>query len=138
MAQCRRKRISHVRLCSPDLDKFVQVQCRQLLPLRPGQSNPVVDFVDVKGVWAGVETLRGTTRFNRVNVGASGLVRDATHLFNIRYDPDLVTLEREKHFIRFDSRLFKVLEVNRNNEDPYFLIIQCVERGDEAADAAEA
>jgi head-tail adaptor len=133
MGRCRRKRFDEVKICSHDLDKFIRIEARTLAPVKVGQTNPGVTFTLVKEVWSACTTLRGTRRYQGTNIR-----EEATHLWHVRYDPDLLALEHGDNFVRFESRQFKVLEVTQNDEDRYFLIIQATERGFEDRDAADA
>jgi hypothetical protein len=69
--------------------------------------------------------------FNGVNTESR-----PTHIFTIRKNP--VELERGNVFIVYDGRYFRVMGRTINNEDPYFIDIQTVERGITSLSSNEA
>lgn len=133
MGSCNRKSFKRNKICIKDFDKRIDIVSRTLLPVKPGESNPRVDFPVLKSVWSALMTVEGTRRFQGVAIDDR-----TTHLWHVRYDPDVLGLETNNHFVRFEARLFKILRVNHDNEDREFLIIQSTERGDDVRDAADA
>jgi head-tail adaptor len=131
---CSVKRIKHTRICAADLREQIDIVRRVLTGITPGDlgASPVEFEPVASGRWAGIETVQGTSRFSGVNINPK-----ATHLFYIRYDPDLsIQIESGNNFVRFEGRNMRVLEVTLFNEQKEFTIIQCTERGEGAASQA--
>lgn len=133
MSKCKIKNLDRVKLCTGDLNNRISIEERVLTPPVLGESSPVETFTVIKSVWAGVQTSRGTRRFYGVNIEAS-----ATHLFYIRYNPELPLLDGDNYFIHYKSRYFRILRVTDNDEEEYFVILQCVERGEDDKTASTA
>lgn len=133
MGKCKIKNLDRVKLCSGDLSNRISIEERQLTPPVLGESSPIETFIVIKSVWAGVQTVRGTRRFYGVNIENA-----ATHLFFIRNNPELPLLDGDNYFVLFKNRYFRILRVTDNDEEEYFTILQCVERGEESKTASTA
>lgn len=133
MARCTIKNLGTVKLCSGDLNHWISIQERVLTPPALGESTPIETFTEIKPVWAGVQTTRGTRRFYGINIESN-----ATHLFIIRYNPELPLLDGDNYFINYKNRYFRILRVTDNDEEEYFSILQCVERGQDDKTASTA
>lgn len=133
MVKCNYKRIPRRKLCTGDLRYRITLEERTLTPPLVGQDVPTETFTVLKSLWSGVETVRGTRRFFGVNIEKS-----ATHLFPIRYNPELPLLDGDNFFVHFKDRYFRILRVTNDNEEEYFHILQCAERGEDDKAAARA
>jgi head-tail adaptor len=87
-------------------------------------TTPPLTLTSLKFVWAGLNTVSGTARFDGVNVEDR-----PTHIFTARYDDEIMALEEGNNFIRFKSRLFRILDAKINDEDDIFIDIVTTERG---------
>lgn len=129
---CNKFRSKSRKLCSGDLKDLIEIQQRVLKPPQPGQMSGTEIFTTIKSVWAFANTVRGTSRFASVNID-----ENATHLWYIRYDPDL-DIETKNNFILYESRRFSIIDVTNDDENDNFLIIQTRETGDDDKEAASA
>lgn len=133
MVVCKSRRIPLTKVCAGDLTDPIQIVRRDLTPPALGQGKPSETFSVISSPWAGVETVRGTRRFFGINIEKS-----ATHLFIIRYNPELPLLDSDNYFVNFKARYFRIVRVTNNDEEDWFMILQCAERGEDNKEASEA
>lgn len=128
MGVCQTKRIKKTKLCTGDLDKWIDIQTRTEGTTQPGESTPTEGFISVKEVFAGIETPglsnSGVRYFNGVTIDP-----DTTHIFLIYFDPELERLEAGNHFILYDDYRYRILSIQNNNESDQYLNIQASNRG---------
>ncbi len=135
MPVCKRKRVTRYQYCSGDLDKYVLIQERRDLPPAWGELEPVVQFTELKNVWAALENtsaaIKGIAEFSDVNI------EDVpTHVLSVRYDPDLSEIESGNHFALWEGRRFRILNRKDVNEIKTILEFNVRETGDSDALAA--
>lgn len=130
----RHRRFNRTKACAGDLRHVITIQSRTLPPASFDASDqPEPVFTSVRDVYAGVETVQGTRRWNGTNID-----KRTTHLFFVRRDPAIENIDTGNNFIMFDSRRFRIFAITREAEDPYLLRIQAAERGDATVQAANA
>lgn len=135
MPRCAKKRFPRTKLCARDLRHRIDIVSRVEETPIPGSLDYQHSFPAVKSnLAAAIKTQVGTPRFSGVNIDEER----ATHLFYVRRRTEVDRLETQNHMVRFDSRFFKILRAMINDEDPYFIVIRCIERGDVAQEASEA
>lgn len=123
---CAKKKIKETKLCIGDLNSLIQIQERRLPQITDVEdSEPSFIFTTILSTWSAVETVRGTSRFSNVNI--EGLT---THLFWIRYNPNLSIPENGNTFVLFKSRYFRIIRVTNSNEQDEWLMIEASDRGD--------
>jgi hypothetical protein len=134
---CSKKRFNKTKICSGDLRHRIQVLNRILGTPGPDDTVPPITLSLIKEPSCGIKTKSGTPRHDGVNIND---VR--THVFTTRTDAVLNFLDEGDTFIRLTrlgvSRLFRILNIKINDEDPYFLEFSATERGIEPALAALA
>ena len=130
---CIKKTIPTVKICTSDLRHRITIQTRSLGANKVGEFNPSEVFTTLSSQWAGVETPNGTSKFLGVNIDKS-----TTHIFIVRYNSTISSLEVANNFILFGTRRMRILSVKNMNEDNIFLAIECNERGLSSKDATEA
>ncbi|MCP4489032.1 MAG: head-tail adaptor protein [Gammaproteobacteria bacterium] len=133
MPKCVKLRKTRRSLCSGDLNLLIEIQTREFLPPAPGSNIGQEVFTTLKRVWSFAMTVKGTSRFSQVNIHDS-----ATHLWYVRYDPDIEFIEVNNNFILYDDRRFDIIEVTNDGEDRNILIIQASETGDSTKEASDA
>jgi len=137
MSNCEIKRIKKTKLCTDDLPYLVDIQTRALGVTTVGLSNPVMTLTTVRQQWCGIETVRGVgqgvARFSKVNI-----LDGATHIFWCDWDSAFPDVENRNHFIKHDSKYYKVLKVDNVNERNETIAIQTTERGETSEEASEA
>ena len=132
MAICSRKRFPREKLCTGDLDKLLDIYERRVVPTLIGNSEPNIELSLVIQLWCAIETPRGTSYFNDVNTEEV-----PTHIFYILNNPELPNIETSNHFVLFDSRWFRILDVRNMDEDSYYQVIRTVETGEMTEAASE-
>ncbi len=124
MTICKRVNITKKKVCIGDLKKKVKVQVRSIV------AGDGVDYsqniVDLKEVWAAIQTSRGSEIFDGTNI-----IGVATHFFYIRKINN-VTFE---NFVEYNSKKYRILDVQNLDEDDLFLVLRCTERGDQTKDS---
>lgn len=135
---CTTKRFKKTKICSGDLRHRADILSRALGTPGPDDEVPPIALTPIKSASpCGVETKKGSARHDGVNT------EDVqTHVFTFRRDPAIASLDEGNTFLRLTqlgvSRLFRVLNIKINDEDPYFLEFSATERGIEPALAALA
>ena len=135
MAICRPKRFPKDKICTADLRHKVFIKLRQQRATKLGEQEAEEVFTTIASPFAAITTLRGTQRFNGINIDDR-----ATHLFNFRYSSFLNDLDVEhgNHFIEFKNKNYRILEITNQNENNLILFFQTTERGDEDLKASDA
>jgi hypothetical protein len=133
MTICNKKRFKKTQLCRGDLRHRIQIVSRALQPANYNQTEPQELITVLYTVSAGIETLRGTSKFDGVNID-----QKATHLFYIIYSSRYENLEHGNNFVKHRGKLYRLLNTTEFNEDRQFFILQCTERGDETLEANQA
>lgn len=129
---CAKKKIKDVKLCIGDLNSLIQIQERRLPEITDiDDPEPSFVFTTILSTWSAVETIRGTSRFSNVNIEDS-----TTHLFWIRYNPNLSIPENGNTFILFKGRYFRIIRVTNSNEQDEWVMIEASDRGDITEQAA--
>lgn len=130
---CSTRRYKKTGLCAGDLDKDINIETRTLGTPGPNDTVPPLVLTVLKMVWAGVKTVKGTARFDGVNIEDR-----PTHIWGTRYDPDIMSLETANNFVQFRGRLFRIVNVKINDEDEMIIDIETTERGIDTQLAARA
>lgn len=137
MAICKTKRFKKTRLCTADLRHWIQLVLREQQPNDLNQTEMTETFTNLYTIFAAVETVSGTMRFNSI-----GIDEKTTHFFYIRYsvfsNNFLDKIEKGNHFIRYNNKYYQILRAENQNEDGLIIVIQAVERGDESKEASQA
>lgn len=132
MVICKKKRFTRIELCASDLRHKIAIQTRSLGGVSFGQTSPGETFATVFSPWAAIETINGFKKFAGINIDER-----ATDVFYIRFSSAVAALEVGNHFILFDDKRFRILEVTDLNRDKRTLAIQCTDRGEKGLDASE-
>ena len=127
-----------VKICAGDLNKQISVLRRTLQPPRMGLSASESTFETIETPWSKIVTVRGSRRYNGVNIDKS-----TTHLFECRYQPELMMLDGDGEiFISLENvnitNYYKVLEITNVDEQNVKLIFQCTNRGDSEKEGSNA
>lgn len=133
MAICKKKRFTRTQLCAGDLRHKIAIQTRSLGGVSFGQTSPRETFTTIFSPWAAIETISGFRKFSGINID-----ENATDVFYILFSSAVAALEVGNHFILFDDKRFRILEVTDLNRDKRTLAIQCSDRGDDGLEASEA
>lgn len=133
MAVCERKRSPRRKICGGDLRNVIEIQERAIGTPAPGNVDAPITFTTVATDRASIETTRGTRRFSGVNIDPN-----TTHIFTTRRNPNASLEAAGNQFVLFEGRRFRIIRLTIDNEDPYFMMYECTERGDETAAASEA
>lgn len=124
MTVCKRINITKKKICIGDLKKRVIVQTRAIVPPEGVDYSQLI--TDLKTVWAAIQTSKGSEIFDGTNV-----IGVATHFFYIR-KIDNVTFE---NFVEYNSKEYRILDVQNVDEDDLFLLLRCTERGIKTKDS---
>ena len=134
---CTTKRFNKTQLCAGDLDKEIEFMTRTLGSPGLNDTVPPITLTLLKLVFCGVTTVKGSSKFSGVNIEDR-----PTHIFTVRHDPAILNLETANNFVRFNNtfniRLFRIVDVEINDEDQFYLDVLCTERGVETNLAALA
>lgn len=125
---CKTKRFAKTQLCAGDLDKEIEFMTRDLTAPEIDDTVPPLSLALIKLVFCGITTVNGTARFAKVNIDER-----PTHIFTVRHDPEILNIETGNTFVRFNNtfntRLFRIIDIEINNEDEFYLDVLCTERG---------
>lgn len=124
MSICKRVNITKKKVCIGDMTKKIKVQTRSIVA--PDNVDYSQDIKDFKEVWAAIQTSKGSEIFDGTNI-----IGVATHFFYIRRI-DGVTFE---NFVEYNSKKYKILDVQNLDEDDLFMVLRCTERGDQTKDS---
>lgn len=135
MSECTYKRTKRIKICTGDLIEYIGIYERSLQPTTIGQLITEEQFTLTKNIWSAIETVKGTRRFNQVDIDSK-----ATHLFIARFDQDftLLNYDSDNYFINFNERYFRIISVKNNNEQDFFSVFQTIERGSDTKEATRA
>ena len=137
MATCKTRRFPREKICAGDLRHRISIEKRTHLEPEPGQSVGVNSFQVIKRTYSGIKTLTGlfggTARFDGVNVEDR-----PTHMFTVRKDNSILLPELSNYFVRYNSRLFRILRAAIKDEDTNLIDISATERGVDSQEANEA
>ena len=127
-----------VKICASELNKQISVLKRTLVSAKMGETTASSSFETIETPWAKVITLRGSKRYGGVTIDEK-----ATHLFECRYQPELILLDGDgNHFISLENppitKYYKIIEITNVDEQNVKLIFQCTERGDMTKEASNA
>ena len=126
---CKTIRSVHRRLCVGDLEHLVTILDRNIVPPKSNSANFDMNFENAGNgpVWASIKTVKGVKMFDSTDVEQT-----VTHVFGFYWD-DIEASEAEiDSFLYFDSRYFKILDIDSLDERKEWGLISCVERGSEA------
>jgi len=138
MAICKKLNLVRTQICTGDLDKYIGIYLRTLLPAEAGSGGePIESFTLIKNVWAGIETPSPLERFNGITIN-DRISNLTTHVFYIYYDSSLPDLETGNHFVKWNDDNFRILSVKNNDEQDQFIMIFATNRGDDDLEASEA
>jgi hypothetical protein len=126
-------RIKKKRLCAGDLRNLVQVLSRDQVVGSFDSVEPEEIFVEIAKSWMAIKTVAGKSIVSGIQV-----LDDATHMFFCRYTPALSEMDITKTFFLWSGKYYRVLKLDKINEDNLALAIQCALRGDSTKAAAEA
>ncbi len=137
MASCERKRFSKKKICVGDLRHVIVIQSRSLSDAKIGDNEPEEIFATVLKTRAGIRTLEGMFSGAAVFQGLN--IEDRpTHTFTVVRGKITEAVETGNNFIFYDQRRFRIVRRTLSNEDPYYVDIQCQERGSFRKSASEA
>lgn len=119
---CKRISLTKKKVCIGDLKKRIKVQIRSIVPPE-GSVDYSQNTIDLKEVWAAIQTSKGSEIFDGTNV-----IGVATHFFYIR-KIDSVTFE---NFIEYNDKKYRILDAQNIDEDNSFMLLRCTERGDKS------
>lgn len=107
------------RVCVGKMDQFVQAYSRKITPAEISHTQ---DLKPAFNFWAMIETRRGTSRFDGVNVerGAD------TTVFRTHYGVKFA----KKQILKFNNKYFEVDRIENLNEENRFLEVTAIELGD--------
>jgi len=119
---CTTKKNTNLQICSGDLNKRITIFNRTIQP-PSGQS---VDYTEIFSiptqVWAMIETIKGIQIFDGTNI-----ISLSTHRFTIRYQKSLdVDIQK---WVQYASKRYKIIDVQNQNEQNKFIIINATLRG---------
>ncbi len=120
---CEKIDLKNKKICIGDLNKKIDIELMTITPLATADFTET--FVDIATVWAGIQTIKGVEIFDGTNV-----LGVATHNFYIKYRAGI---ERD-NFIDYNSKRYRVLDIENQNENNEFLILRCEERGDKTTE----
>ena len=116
---CRKRITKKASLvCTGDLNSLIKIIDRKITPDTISFTMNLSDYVEA---WSSIETRRGSTRFDGVNVN-----REAdTTIFRIRYGYDVA----KKQLIDWNGTYFEIDRIEDLNGERRFLELSCVETG---------
>lgn len=124
MPNCVKIKPKPYKVCTGDLNKRVTLYVRNITDPQGGSVDYGETFLTPVVVWAMVDTLtKGLQIFDGTNV-----IGEATHLFYIRYLPS-ITFEL---YLDYNSRRFRIIDVQNIGERDETIVLRCTERGDVA------
>jgi len=139
MATCKTRRFPREKVCAGDLRHRITIEQRTHVEPQPGLNTGVgsMQYQIIKRCYAGIKTLSGmfsgTARFDGTNIEDR-----PTHTFTIRRDPNFSLIEASNYFIRYNSRLFRILRAAIKDEDNNIVDISATERGVDTQEANQA
>lgn len=115
-------------VCLGDLRNRVDIQTRTIRPPTGDGVDLGETFTTARSVFALIETTRGQEMFD-----GTELRRAYSHIFYIKYIPNTVLTDgtrlTEQEWVKFEGRLFNIVDVEDVDERHEFLILRCAERG---------
>ena len=127
MAVCKKIRKINRQVCIGGMNKRIEIQARAITPPDFDVTTDYdEEFTEVRTVWSNVVTVTGVQLFD-----GTGIVRNITHFFYIRYFPN-VTFE---NWILFDSEYYDIIDVEDLDHDKRFYRIRASKRGISTNDA---
>ncbi len=134
---CPRKRFQQTKICIGDLRNFITVQLRSQSAAGFDDNEPTEVFTAIGTTFAGIKTSSGFAVSTALFAGV-GIDNVGTHTFTVSYSPLYNSVEKGNNFILFDSRRFKILRREINDENKQFINLFCNERGSVDQSASEA
>ena len=113
------------KICISDLNKRADIVKRILQGAKIGEKKPSINFSLVFPAFFKVDTVRGTRRFNGVNIE-----KNTTHIFTTRFDPSIVDIDDDgEHFMLMDDKYYKILRSHNVDESNFWMMYECTNRG---------
>jgi hypothetical protein len=122
------------RFCISSFRKKCTLEKRTLGAPKTGQTQVTMSFTIIHTAYYNITTLKGTGRIGGVNIDKA-----ATHFFMTPWRSSLNSLDGEgEHFIRYNSKLYRVLEITNINEYNTYMLFQVEERGLDSSEESDA
>lgn len=132
-------RIKKKRLCAGDLRHLVQVMSRDQVIGSFDSVEPEEIFTEVAKSWMAIKSIGASRQSGgRAIVSGIQILDGTTHMFFCRYTPALSEMDITKTFFLLSGEYYRVLKLDKINEDNLTLAIQCALRGDSTKAASEA
>lgn len=120
--------------CVSSFNKKCTLEKRTLVAPKAGQTQVSTSFVIVQTAYYNITTLRGSGRIGGVNIN-----KQTTHLFMTPWRLSLNDLDGEgEHFIRYNNKLYRVLQITNINEYDRYMLYQVTERGLDSKEESDA
>lgn len=121
--------VNRKQVCIGQMRHKIKIHTREITA--PTTDSDFTETIEqYKEVWSGIKTLeKGIELFDGVN-----LVGTITHIFYIRYFAGITT----EYYIEYDSKYYRILEVDNMNEDNKFIALKSTLRGDTSYKANES
>lgn len=100
-------------------------------------SQPVETFTSIDTPLAIVKTIGTMTAGDKLFASIS-VANGATHVFCVLHTATLADVEHANYFIDLNGERYRILAVTNIDERSQVLAIQCVKRGDNTLEAAQA
>jgi len=137
MSACKKVlKIKHRVLCLSDLTERIKLQKRTLTSADFDDADPTEKFVDLRKLWAAVETDRGYRSFNGVGTNTDGGDHLATHNFYIRYLAGC-SITKE-NWIEWKCNKYQILSVENLDGLDEFIRLKTVKHGCKNLEANQA
>ena len=132
MSKCTRRRFAKQKICAGELRHIIAIQQRILGGGMIGDTGLNENFTTLFTERCAIETLNPDAKFDGVSTDDR-----PTHRFIVRKSSQTSSIEIDSNFILFQGRRFRILGSQINDEDPYYVIIRCTERGVDTKGASE-
>lgn len=133
MATCVTKRRKDTGVCIGHMNKRITIYIRELTAPQGNGVDYRETFASPKIVWAMLDTPKNKTMFD-----ATGIVKDITHDFYIRYIPNIYidrAIEFQSDFA-LNPNYYSIINIRNFGENSDFLMISTTIRGDNTLAAA--
>ena len=120
MPTCVKIRGKRRQLCIGDLDRLIEIQIRGITAPKNNNFDYDESFLTSLQVFAMVETSRGVAIFDATNIE-----RLLTHLFYIRFQPDLDI----NTWVNYNNVRYDILDVENLDERSEYILLRTTNRG---------
>ena len=119
---CKTIKSNVYKVCVANLRHKIKIQYSTTKPLNSPDSNPEIDFVDTRTVWAMIKT-RNTPEY----IQGSNVRNSITTEFYIRFDKTFDY--RQVVYIEYKGIKYRIVNATNIDERNAFMILSCKERG---------